>query len=83
MLSVFFFKKFRTVFFFIFLALLLTPENMGIETKPYPALFFFIFELILEQNVSLRTLRPLVFTLPLVFILSILVNRFKKRFFQS
>ena len=56
---------------------------MGIETKPYPALFFFIFELILEQNVSLRTLRPLVFTLPLVFILSILVNRFKKRFFQS
>ena len=83
MLSVFFFKKFRTVFFFIFLALLLTPENMGIETKPYPALFFFIFELILEQNVSLRTLRPLVFTLPLAFILAISFLSFKRRFSQS
>jgi len=83
-LSTYFPKKIRTIFLFLALALLLTPENMGIGSyKTGPIIFSFIFELIFEQSLSIRTLRPLVFTVPLAFILSLLFLRFKRRFSQS
>ena len=78
-LSAFFSKKFRIVILFLTLALLLTPENMGIgPQKENPVIFSFIFDLIFEQKISFRTLRPLVFSLPLSLTLSILLLRLKK-----
>jgi len=65
------------------LALMLTPENMGIgPQESSPAVFSFIFELLFEQSIGLRTLRPLVFSLPIAFILSLIVLRLKKRLSQ-
>ena len=62
---------------------MLTPENMGIGSQvASPVVFSFIFELFFEQSIGLRTLRPLVFSLPIAFILSLIVLRFKKRLSQ-
>ena len=82
--STFFPSKIKTIILFLALALLLTPENMGIGSqKPSPIVFSFIFELIFEQSISIQTLRPLVFSLPLAFTLSLVVLKFKKRFSQT
>ena len=62
---------------------MLTTENMGIGSQEAsPVVFSFIFELFFEQSIGLRTLRPLVFSLPIAFILSLIVLRFKKRLSQ-
>ena len=62
---------------------MLTPENMGIGSQEVsPVVFSFIFELFFEQSIGLRTLRPSVFSLPIAFILSLIVLRFKKRLSQ-
>jgi len=80
----FFSKKIQTFIFFLVLALLLTPENMGIGSqKPSPVVSSFFFDLIFEQNISVLTLRPLVISLPLAFTLSLFVLKFKKRFSQN
>ena len=82
--SKFFSIKIQTFIFFLVLALLITPENMGIGSqKPSPVVSSFLFDLIFERNVSVLTLRPLVISLPLAFIMSMFVLRFKKRFSQS
>ena len=63
---------------------MLTPENLGIGSqKPSPVIFSFMFDLIFEQSLSFQTLRPLVFSLPLAFTLSLLFVKFKKRFSQN
>jgi len=83
-ISTVFHKKIRIIIFFLVLVLLLTPENMGIGfQEPSPVVFSFIFDSIFEQNISIRTLRPLVFSLPLALTLGMIFLRFRKRFFQS
>jgi len=83
-LSTFFPTKFRFVIFCLSLALLITPENLGISSEiPSPTIFAFAFNLLLEQNVSFRTLRPLVFSLPLALAISLLFKIAKKRFSQN
>ena len=63
---------------------MLTPESLGIGSrKPSPVIFSFIFDLVFEQNLSVRTLRPLVFSFPLAFTLCVLFWSFKKRFSQN
>lgn len=82
--STFFSSKIKTIILFLALALLLTPENMGIGSqKPSPVIFSFILDLIFEQSLSVQTLRPLVISLPLAFALSMLITEFKKRFSQN
>ena len=82
--SKFFSIKIQTFIFFLVLALLITPENMGIGSqKPSPVVSSFLLDLIFERTVSVLTLRPLVISLPLAFIISMIVLRFKKRFSQS
>ena len=77
-------KKIKTFILFLVIAVLITPESMGIGSQnPSPVVFSFIFDLIFEQNISVLTLRPLVLTLPLAFVMSMLFSRFKKRFSQS
>ena len=83
-LSTFFPIKIKPFILYSVLALMLTPENLGIGSqKPSPVIFSFMLDLIFEQSVSLQTLRPLVFSLPLAFTLSLLFVRFKKRFSQN
>ena len=83
-LSTFFPKKIKPFILYSVLALMLTPENMGIGSqKPSPIVFSFIFNLIFEQSISIRTLRPLAFSLPLALALPLVALRFKKRFFQN
>ena len=82
-LSTFFPIKIKPIILYSVLALLLTPENMGIGSEPSPVIFSFIFDLIFEQSLSFQTLRPLVITLPLAFALSMLLTGFKRRFFQN
>jgi hypothetical protein len=82
--SKFFSVKIQSFIFFLVLALLITPENLGIGSqKPSPAVSSFFFDLIFEQSISGLTLRPLVISLPLAFTLSLFVLKFKKRFSQN
>ena len=77
-------KKIKSIVLLSVLALMLTPENLGIGSQnPSPVIFSFIFDLIFEQSLSAQTLRPLVFSLPLAFTLSLLFMSFKKRIFQN
>jgi len=81
-LSTFFSKKIKPIILILVLALLLTPENLGIGSrKVSPVIFSFIFDLMFEQSVSVQTLRPLVFSFPLALSLSLLFVGVKKRFF--
>ncbi len=60
----------------------MTPAQIEIQNTDYaPSLFTFFFDLVFEQSFSLRTLRPLVITLPIaVFLLSIYIV-IKRKFF--
>ena len=83
-LSTFFPTRIKLIVLFSVLALMLTPENLGIGSQnPSPVIFSFVFDLIFEQSLSAQTLRPLVFSLPLAIALSLLLISFKKRFFQN
>ena len=83
-LSTFFSKKGKVIIFCLTLIAFVTPENLGIGSeKPSPAIFSFTFDLFFQQKLSLGTLRPLVFTVPLGIALAFLVYRFRKRFFQD
>ena len=83
-LSTFFPKEIKPFILFSFLALMLTPENFGIGSRNLsPVIFSFTFDLIFEQSLSAKTLRPLVFSLPLAFTLSLLFLSFKKRFSRN
>ena len=76
--------RFRLIVLILVLVSLLTPEDLGIGSEtPGPVMFTFLYDLIFEQRFNESTLRPLVFTLPLAFLLSSLLVRIKKRFFQS
>ena len=80
LISTFFSKKNGVIIFYLLLAIFITPQNLGIGAeKTAPAFFSFIFDLIFEQNASIRVLRSLVFSLPLAFILTLLFLRIKKR----
>ena len=83
-LSTLFISKFRISIFLFCLALLVTPENLGIGSeRPSPAIFSFTFDLLFQQKLSLGTLRPLVFSVPFGLSVAFLIHRFKKRFFQG
>ena len=73
--------KFSTLHF-ILLIVLLTPAQLDAVNSIYsPALFSFFFNLILERNLSLRLLRPLLLTIPISLLGFYLYFVIKKRFF--
>jgi len=62
--------------------MLATPAQIGITNTEYaPSLFTFLFNLILEQNLSLRPLRPLVITIPASIVIVIMTGTIKRKFF--
>ena len=82
LIGLFFKGKVKKFIIFTTIVLLLTPAQIEISTDDYaPAVFTFLFNSLLEQDYSLRVLRPIFLSFPisLLFLGSILF--FKKRFF--
>ena len=75
-------KRYYSEIFLLSLFIFLTPAQIGIMNTEYaPSLFTFLFNLILEQNLSLRPLRPLVITIPASIVILIMARKFKRKFF--
>ena len=74
-------NKFRVIIFCLLVTILITPEKLGIGPEELsPAIFTFFFSLTFEGNLSFKTLRPLVFSLPIALGLSILIVLIKRKF---
>jgi len=71
----------KRLIIFIGFIILLTPAQIEIGSSDYaPAVFTFIFNSLLEQDYSLRVLRPIFLSLPLSFFVLGLVTLLRKRF---
>ncbi|MAS58826.1 MAG: hypothetical protein CMD42_03735 [Gammaproteobacteria bacterium] len=82
LLSKFFSGTFRIIFLCTFLVLMLTPAIVEVgSNKLAPAIIIFFLDLILEQNLSTRSLRPILLSIPFVLFLIGLCILVKKRFF--
>ena len=67
---------------FIFLTILLTPAQIIVSEPDYaPSLLTFFFDLIFQQEFTLRVLRPLMLSLPFCFFLLFLYRIIKREFF--
>tara|TARA_Y200000002_G_scaffold372697_1_gene370833 strand:- start:480 stop:770 length:291 start_codon:yes stop_codon:yes gene_type:complete len=75
-------KKYFIETLILSFAIFITPAQIDILNLDYaPSLFTFLFNLILEQNLSLRPLRPLVITIPTSIAVLFVVRMFKRKFF--
>ena len=82
--SSFFPERMKSYCFITILILFLTPAYIDTSSdKLAPALFIFSYDLILQQFFSLRSLRPLVFSLPLSLMGLLFFRSLKKKFFQG
>ena len=75
-------KKYFIESIVIFLTIFLTPAQIIISEPDYaPSLLTFFFDLIFQQEFSLRVLRPLMLSLPFCFFLLFLYRIVKRKFF--
>ena len=77
-------KRFNRAFlvFYFCLVILLTPAQIETGDANYaPSLFTFCFNLVFQQDYSLRVLRPLFLSLPICSLILWVIVRFKKIFF--
>ena len=75
-------EKSKRIIVFGSLVVLLTPAQLEVGLSNYaPAVFTFLFNSMLEQDYSLRVLRPVFLSFPISFILLALFIFFRKRFF--
>ena len=82
LIGLFFKGKIKKLIIFSTVVILLTPAQIEISTNNYaPAVFTFLFNSLLEQNYSLRVLRPIFLSFPISLLVLGLVVFFKKRFF--
>ena len=82
LIGLFFKGKSKKLIIFSTLVVLLTPAQIEISTNNYaPALFTFLFNSLLEQNYSLRVLRPIFLSFPISLFFLGLTFFFKKKFF--
>ena len=82
LIGLFFKGKIKKLIIFSTVVILLTPAQIEISTNNYaPAVFTFLFNSLLEQNYSLRVLRPIFLSFPISILVLGLVVFFKKRFF--
>ena len=77
-------KKYHMIIFCLSLVVLLTPAQIEVGSVGYaPALFSFLFNVFLEQDYSLRALRPISLSLPICFLSFWLFSIVRKKFFLS
>ena len=82
LIGLFFKGKIKKLIIFSTIVILLTPAQIEISTNNYaPAVFTFLFNSLLEQNYSLRVLRPIFLSFPISLLFLGLVVFFKNRFF--
>jgi hypothetical protein len=82
LIGLFFKGKIKKLIIFSTIVILLTPAQIEINTNNYaPAVFTFLFNSLLDQNYSLRVLRPIFLSFPISLLFLGLVVFFKKRFF--
>ena len=75
-------KKYNRKFFIVLIVVFLTPAQIIVSEMEYaPALFVYVFNVIFQQELSNRVLRPLLLSIPLSLILFFLYSSIKKRFF--
>ncbi len=75
-------KKYFTEILVLSFVIFTTPAQIDISNLDYaPSLFTFLFNLLLEQNLSLRPLRPLVITIPTSIVALFIARMFKRKFF--
>jgi hypothetical protein len=66
---------------FVILIILLTPAQIEVGSSDYaPAVLTFLFNSLLEQNYSMRVLRPILLSLPISLTFLTLVMIAKRRF---
>ncbi len=76
-----YFRKYNFSFIFFSFIFLITPTQIELGSTDYgPAVFSFMFDLILEQKFSTRTLRPLALTMSTGLIFFWVYKSIKKRF---
>ena len=82
LLGSFFNDRNRKLIIFLSLIVLLTPAQISKGSSEYaPALFTFVFNLILEEDYSIRVLRPLILSIPTSLFIGFVVLKIRKRFF--
>jgi len=82
LISKYFPKKFKTAVVFFVLILLITPANIEVgSSQMAPCLTIFLYDLVFQQVLSFRSLRPLAITLPLGILSFFVITAIKKRFF--
>ena len=82
LIGLFFKGQIKKLIIFSAVVILLTPAQIEISTNNYaPAVFTFLFNSLLEQNYSLRVLRPIFLSFPISLFLLGLIFFFKKKFF--
>ena len=75
-------KRNIKVIIFISTVVLLTPAQIEVNSNEYaPALFTFLFNLVLEKDYSLRVLKPIFLSLPTSLIFLWFIIFIRKRFF--
>lgn len=75
-------KKYYREILILSFVIFTTPAQIDISNLDYaPSLFTFLFNLTLEQNLSLRPLRPLVITVPSSILVMFAIRMFKRKFF--
>ena len=78
----FFSEEKKQFIIFLILIILLTPAQLSLGSTEYaPSIFAFMFNLILEQDYSLRVLRPLILSIPICLFLGFIILSIRKRFF--
>ena len=77
-----FFQNRRGLIILITFVVFVTPSEINPGMKDFsPSLFSFLFNLILENNYSIRVLRPLVLSVPFTILLYSVSAFIKKRLF--
>jgi len=65
----------------IFIALITPAVIDSASGTLAPSLFLFLYDLIFEQSLSIKSLRPLMLSLPISLIFLLVIYYFRKRFF--
>jgi len=75
-------NKLKVEILLIFFVFLVTPSLIEISSNSLaPAISVFLFDLILENNFSTRSLKPLLISLPIAFIFTLVLSFFRRKFF--
>ena len=68
--------------FLILTVILITPAQIEVSSPNYaPSIFIFFYNLVFQEDISVRVLRPLFLSLPLTLIVLFVYLATKKRFF--